>query len=106
MTLINLILSDLFVLIYLFYFIKEYYSPNRFIKGFINFYKEIHLYITENDLEEIYNKDELEILAKCGTSLIIFLYSEYLSSENASISNWNAIHEIFDLLIKKEKVNE
>ena len=81
---------------------KEIFNDSNLI----HFYKEIHLYITENDLEEIYNKDELEILAECGTSLIIFLYSEYLSVENASISNWNAIHEIFDLLIKKEKVNE
>lgn len=72
----------------------------------IHFYKEIHLYITENDLEEIYKKDELKILAEYGTSLIILLYSEYLSVENASISNWNAIKDIFDLLIKKEKENE
>lgn len=72
----------------------------------IHFYKEIHLYITDNDLEEIFENDELKILSEYGTSLINLLYEEYLSVENASISNWNAINEIFDLLIEKEKENE
>lgn len=72
----------------------------------IHFYKEIHLYITDNDLEEIFENSELKILAEYGTSLINLLHAEYLSVENASISNWNAINEIFDLLIEKEKENE
>ena len=72
----------------------------------IHFYKEIHLYITDNDLEEIFENSELKILAEYGTSLINLLHAEYLSVENASISNWNAINEIFDLLIEQEKENE
>ena len=71
----------------------------------IHFYKEIHLFITENDLEYIFKNDELKILAECGTSLIDSLHEEYLSVENASISNWDEIEDIFDSLIKKEKEN-
>lgn len=37
----NFFITNIFVCIYLFYFIKEYYNPYRFIKGFINFFLEM-----------------------------------------------------------------
>ena len=65
-----------------------------------HFYNEIFNYIHNNTLKDIFNKKELKALAECKAKLISLMYDEYCSKENLSITNWEAIQEIFDSYLK------
>lgn len=68
--------------------------------GKIHFYNEIFTYIQNNTLGDIFNANELKALAECKTKLISLMYDEYCSKENLSITNWEAIQEIFESYLK------
>ena len=68
--------------------------------GKIHFYNEIFTYIQNNTLDDIFGKNELKVLAECKTNLISLMYDEYCSKENLSITNWEAIQEIFESYLK------
>ena len=68
--------------------------------GKIHFYKEIFTYISNNNLQDIFSNNELMRLANCKNKLIRLLYEEYLSKEHLSITNWEAIQEIFESFLE------
>ena len=68
--------------------------------GKIHFYNEIFTYIQNNTLDDIFSENELKVLAECKTNLISLMYDEYCSKENLSITNWEAIQEIFESYLK------
>lgn len=68
--------------------------------GKIHFYKEIFTYVSNNTLEDIFNKADLKCLAQCKEKLISILYEEYISKEHLSITNWETIQEIFESYLK------
>lgn len=68
--------------------------------GKIHFYTEIFTYIINNVLDDIFDKNELKALAECKNKLISLMYDEYCSKENLSITNWEAIQEIFVSFLK------
>ena len=70
--------------------------------GKIRFYIELHAYLTENDLAQIFEEDEQIQMADSGISFVESLHDEYLKQEYTSIDTWDDIYELIQSFLKRE----
>ena len=68
----------------------------------IAFYIELHMFLTENDLNKAFSEDELSKLAAIKGNLIELLYDYYNSHEFCDFNTWGDISEFILLFLKEE----